>query len=187
MCAVVTGFQACALPIFQWTGAGRRRYTCESDRRARKQRNRTAWRIFIERRDGPRCATARGGPCRSQAARPRASCSQISEPARNSVNPAAYTPKLLTVFREGYSAATFRVDAIAGLTVAIVALPLAMALGIASGASPAKGLITAALAGFMISALGGSRGQVGGPPRARTEERRVGAGGGRALCTGWVP
>lgn len=77
-----------------------------------------------------------------------------------------YTPKLLTVFREGYSAATFRADAIAGLTVAIVALPLAMALGIASGASPDKGLVTAVVAGFLISALGGSRVQVGGPTGA---------------------
>jgi len=78
----------------------------------------------------------------------------------------AFTPKLLTVFREGYSAATFRADTIAGLTVAIVALPLAMALGIASGASPDKGLITAVVAGFLISALGGSRVQVGGPTGA---------------------
>lgn len=78
----------------------------------------------------------------------------------------AYTPKLFTVFREGYSVATFRADAIAGLTVAIVALPLAMALGIASGASPDKGLITAVVAGFLISALGGSRVQVGGPTGA---------------------
>ena len=82
------------------------------------------------------------------------------------MNPEAYTPKLLTVFREGYSAATFRADAIAGLTVAIVALPLAMALGIASGASPDKGLITAVVAGFLISVLGGSRVQVGGPTGA---------------------
>ncbi len=78
----------------------------------------------------------------------------------------AYTPKLLTVFRDGYSAAIFRADAIAGLTVAIVALPLAMALGIASGASPDKGLITAVVAGFLTSALGGSRVQVGGPTGA---------------------
>ena|SRR5579863_1575390 len=78
----------------------------------------------------------------------------------------AYTPKLVTVLREGYSASTFRADAIAGLTVAIVALPLAMALGIASGASPDKGLITAVIAGFLISALGGSRMQVGGPTGA---------------------
>src|SRR5690606_36380628 len=78
----------------------------------------------------------------------------------------AFRPKLVTVIREGYSASTFRADAIAGLTVAIVALPLAMALGIASGASPDKGLITAVVAGFLISALGGSRVQVGGPTGA---------------------
>jgi SulP family sulfate permease len=78
----------------------------------------------------------------------------------------AFGPKLITVIREGYSATSFRADAIAGLTVAIVALPLAMALGIASGASPDKGLITAVVAGFLISALGGSRVQVGGPTGA---------------------
>jgi SulP family sulfate permease len=58
------------------------------------------------------------------------------------------------------------VDAIAGLTVAIVALPLAMALGIASGASPREGLVTAIIAGLLISALGGSRVQIGGPTGA---------------------
>ncbi|MBL0768249.1 STAS domain-containing protein [Sphingopyxis sp. DHUNG17] len=76
------------------------------------------------------------------------------------------TPKLLSVWREGYSFATFRADALAGLTVAIVALPLAMALGIASGASPDRGLVTAVVAGFLISALGGSRVQIGGPTGA---------------------
>lgn len=76
------------------------------------------------------------------------------------------TPKLLTVMREGYGAAQFRADALAGLTVAVVALPLSMALAIASGASPDKGLITAVVAGFLISALGGSRTQVGGPTGA---------------------
>ena len=79
---------------------------------------------------------------------------------------AAFTPKLVTVLGEGYSLDRFRRDAVAGLTVAIVALPLAMALGIASGASPDKGLITAVVAGFLISALGGSRAQVGGPTGA---------------------
>jgi SulP family sulfate permease len=79
---------------------------------------------------------------------------------------AAFTPKLITVLREGYSFERFRRDAIAGLTVAIVALPLAMALGIASGASPDKGLVTAVVAGFLISALGGSRAQIGGPTGA---------------------
>jgi len=78
----------------------------------------------------------------------------------------AFTPKLITALSEGYTLARFRRDAVAGLTVAIVALPLAMALGIASGASPDKGLITAVVAGFLISALGGSRAQVGGPTGA---------------------
>jgi SulP family sulfate permease len=78
----------------------------------------------------------------------------------------SFTPKLVTAWREGYTLADLRADAIAGLTVAIVALPLAMALGIASGASPDKGLVTAVVAGFLISALGGSRLQVGGPTGA---------------------
>ncbi|MFZ1624160.1 MAG: SulP family inorganic anion transporter [Gammaproteobacteria bacterium] len=77
-----------------------------------------------------------------------------------------FTPKILSVLREGYDLGKFRCDAVAGLTVAIVALPLAMALGIASGASPEKGLITAVIAGFLISALGGSRVQIGGPTGA---------------------
>ena len=80
--------------------------------------------------------------------------------------PEAFTPKLVTVFGEGYRATDLRADALAGLTVAIVAVPLAMALGIASGASPREGLITAIIAGFLISALGGSRVQIGGPTGA---------------------
>lgn len=84
----------------------------------------------------------------------------------HSVNLVAFTPKLFTVVGEGYSRDRFRRDAVAGLTVAIVALPLAMALAIASGASPDRGLITAIVAGFLISALGGSRVQVGGPTGA---------------------
>ena len=79
---------------------------------------------------------------------------------------AAYTPKLLTAWREGYTLQKLRADLLAGLTVAIVALPLSMALGIASGASPDKGLVTAIVGGFLISALGGSRVQVGGPTGA---------------------
>jgi len=78
----------------------------------------------------------------------------------------AFTPKLVTTLREGYRAGDLRADALAGLTVAIVALPLAMALGIASGASPREGLLTAIIAGFLISALGGSRVQIGGPTGA---------------------
>ena len=77
-----------------------------------------------------------------------------------------YVPKLYTVLREGYNLASFRSDVLAGLTVAIVAIPLAMALGIASGTTPDKGLITAIIAGFLISALGGSRVQIGGPTGA---------------------
>uniref|UniRef100_Q11G28 Sulphate transporter n=1 Tax=Chelativorans sp. (strain BNC1) TaxID=266779 RepID=Q11G28_CHESB len=77
-----------------------------------------------------------------------------------------FTPKLVTVLREGYSLASFRADAVAGLTVAIVALPLSMAIAIASGATPAQGLYTAIVGGFLVSALGGSRFQIGGPAGA---------------------
>ncbi|MDX2221276.1 MAG: SulP family inorganic anion transporter, partial [Rhodospirillaceae bacterium] len=77
-----------------------------------------------------------------------------------------FEPKLIAALREGYGLADLRADAVAGLTVAIVALPLAMALGIASGATPDKGLVTAVVAGFLISALGGSRVQIGGPTGA---------------------
>ena len=77
-----------------------------------------------------------------------------------------FEPKLLTTWREGYTLAHLQRDAVAGLTVAIVALPLAMALAIASGATPEKGLHTAIIAGFLISAFGGSRVQIGGPTGA---------------------
>ena len=77
-----------------------------------------------------------------------------------------FTPKLVTVLREGYGAAALRADAVAGLTVAIVALPLSMAIAIASHAPPQAGLFTAIVGGFLISALGGSRYQVGGPAGA---------------------
>lgn len=77
-----------------------------------------------------------------------------------------FVPKLITVLRQGYGPADLRNDVIAGLTVAIVALPLAMALAIASGTTPDKGLTTAIVAGFLISALGGSRFQIGGPTGA---------------------
>lgn len=78
----------------------------------------------------------------------------------------SFTPKLLTVIREGYSWAALRRDISAGLTVAVVALPLSMALAIASGTTPEKGLVTAVIAGFLISAFGGSRTQIGGPTGA---------------------
>jgi len=77
-----------------------------------------------------------------------------------------YIPKLVSVLRRGYGVADFRHDVMAGLTVAVVALPLAMALAIASGTTPEKGLHTAIIAGFLISALGGSRVQIGGPTAA---------------------
>lgn len=77
-----------------------------------------------------------------------------------------FEPKLVTVFREGYSLDAFRRDAVAGLTVAIVALPLAIAIAIASGTTPEKGLLTAIIGGFLVSALGGSRVQIGGPTGA---------------------
>jgi SulP family sulfate permease len=84
----------------------------------------------------------------------------------NVPSPALFAPKLVTVLREGYGLAAFRADAVAGLTVAIVALPLSMAIAIASGTGPERGLFTAIIGGFLISALGGSRFQVGGPAGA---------------------
>lgn len=77
-----------------------------------------------------------------------------------------FVPKSFTMLRARYGWNDLRADAIAGLTVAIVALPLAMALAIASGTSPEKGLHTAIVAGFLVSALGGSRVQIGGPTAA---------------------
>jgi SulP family sulfate permease len=77
-----------------------------------------------------------------------------------------FTPKLVTVFREGYGLKDLRTDAIAGLTVAIVALPLSMAIAIASGTTPDRGLVTAIVGGLIISAVGGSRFQIGGPAGA---------------------
>lgn len=81
-------------------------------------------------------------------------------------NTSTFIPALLTCLKEGYTLKQFRIDIIAGITVAIVALPLAMAMAVASGASPDKGLVTAVVAGFFISFLGGSRVQIGGPTGA---------------------
>lgn len=75
------------------------------------------------------------------------------------------TPKILTTL-PGYTAALFRADLFAGITVAMVALPLSLAIAIASSADPGTGLVTAIVAGFLISALGGSRVQIGGPTGA---------------------
>jgi SulP family sulfate permease len=77
-----------------------------------------------------------------------------------------YTPKLVTLLREGYRLRDLQADAIAGLTVAVVALPLSMAIAIACGLSPERGLYTAIVGGFLVSALGGSRFQIGGPAGA---------------------
>ncbi len=77
-----------------------------------------------------------------------------------------FTPKIVTVFRDGYGFADLRADIVAGLTVAIVALPLSMAIAIASGAGPERGLYTAIVGGFFISLFSGSRFQIGGPAGA---------------------
>ncbi|MEO8241816.1 MAG: SulP family inorganic anion transporter [bacterium] len=77
-----------------------------------------------------------------------------------------FLPKIITVWREGYTLAALRADAVAGLTVAIVALPLSMAIAIASGVGPEAGLFTTIVGGFLVSLLGGSRYQIGGPAGA---------------------
>lgn len=77
-----------------------------------------------------------------------------------------YMPKSIDIISQGYSYNNFRRDCISGLTVSIVSLPLAMALAIASGLSPAQGLYTAIVAGFIIALCGGSRYQIGGPTGA---------------------
>lgn len=75
-------------------------------------------------------------------------------------------PRLLEVLRAGYTLKTFWNDLSAGLIVGVVAIPLAVAFAIASGVTPDKGLLTAVVAGFLISALGGSNVQIGGPTGA---------------------
>ena len=77
-----------------------------------------------------------------------------------------FTPKLISRLAEGYRLDDLRADALAGLTVAIVALPLSMAIAIASGVGPERGLYTAIIGGFLVSLLGGARYQIGGPAGA---------------------
>ena len=77
-----------------------------------------------------------------------------------------FKPKLFTVLKQGYTRNQFSHDLFAGIIVGIVALPLSIAFAVASGVSPEKGLITAIVAGFVISLLGGSRVQIGGPTGA---------------------
>jgi SulP family sulfate permease len=79
--------------------------------------------------------------------------------------PERWLPRSITALR-GYTVARLTQDCVAGLTVGLVALPLAMAFGIASGVTPQAGIYTAVVAGFLISALGGSRTQIGGPTGA---------------------
>lgn len=75
-------------------------------------------------------------------------------------------PKLLSILREGYTRKQFKGDLLGGLTVGVVALPLAIAFAIASGVKPEQGLYTAIFAGFVIAVLGGSRAQISGPTGA---------------------
>ena len=77
-----------------------------------------------------------------------------------------FTPKIIEVFRKKYTLKEFIRDCFAGLTVAVVSVPLAMALAIASGVTPAQGLYTAVIAGFLIALFSGSRYQIGGPTGA---------------------
>jgi SulP family sulfate permease len=77
-----------------------------------------------------------------------------------------WQPKLLEILRQGYDRQTFSADLVAGLTVGVVALPLAMAFAIASGVSPQAGIYTAVLGGLIVALLGGSRIQVSGPTGA---------------------
>src|SRR5438876_12393985 len=75
-------------------------------------------------------------------------------------------PKHLAILREGYTLKQFRGDLLGGLTVGVVALPLSIALAIASGVKPEQGLYTAIFAGFAIAVLGGTRAQISGPTGA---------------------
>src|SRR5262249_22958772 len=84
---------------------------------------------------------------------------------RSSMN-TAFLPKTFVVFRDAYRRQQLAADVGAGLVVGIVAIPLALAFAIASGVTPEKGLVTAVVAGFLISFLGGSRVQIGGPTGA---------------------
>ena len=77
-----------------------------------------------------------------------------------------FKPKLFTTLKDGYTKQTLVQDLLAGVIVGIVALPLAIAFGIASGASPEAGILTAIVAGFLISFFGGSKVQIGGPTGA---------------------
>lgn len=80
--------------------------------------------------------------------------------------PPEFVPKLIIALREGYGLSQLGHDLLAGLAVAIIAVPLGLAIAISSGATPAQGLLTVVVGGFLISLLGGSRTQIGGPTAA---------------------
>ncbi len=109
----------------------------------------------------------RGGRYHPAARRPMPSLRPVGRVAFDPAQIAGrLEPKLWTVLREGYGREQLVRDVAAGVIVGIVALPLAIAFGIASGVKPEQGLVTAIVAGFLISALGGSRVQIGGPTGA---------------------
>src|ERR1700722_8083125 len=121
---------------------------------------------FKQWRRPPRRPRRRPSNCRRRRLRganePDAMTARTHEPSFVEL----YTPKLVTILRERYRLADLKADIVAGLTVAIVALPLSMAIAIASGVTPDRGLYTAIVGGFIVSALGGSRFQIGGPAGA---------------------
>ena len=78
-------------------------------------------------------------------------------PAKSASYFSEFRPKLISVWHEGYSLRALQADALAGLTVAIVALPLSMAIAIASGVGPERGLFTTIIGGFVVLARGGAR------------------------------
>src|SRR5258705_3981129 len=80
--------------------------------------------------------------------------------------PPDWLPRSIQALRAGYTGADFGADLVSGVTVGLVALPLAMAFAISSGLSPQAGIYCAIITGFLISALGGSRYQIGGPTGA---------------------
>src|SRR5690606_17406426 len=134
----------------------------EGDRRAERTRRRADRCRPAERRRRSGCQAAEiagGQPSMD------ATLTRRTEPERASFAE-LFTPKLITVLREGYGRKQIQADLIAGLTVAIVALPLSMAIAIASHVDPARGLFTAIVGGFLVGALGGSRFQIGGPAGA---------------------
>lgn len=77
-----------------------------------------------------------------------------------------FRPKFFSILKQGYDKKQLSKDVFAGIIVGVVALPLAIAFAVASGVSPEKGIVTAIIAGFIISFLGGSRVQIGGPTGA---------------------